>query len=404
MSIFANAAQQRATASSSMFGTPSTNPQSTFGQPNPQNQQQQQQGQNQQPQSTNAFGSSLFSQPQQQQQSTNAFGTSSSAFGQSLNQQNQNQTQQQQQQPTSNTFGTSSLFQQPQAQQQQHPQQLNTSFMNSSQAPLPRASLIWEEGRDSPNQKPVTDQISALYEKWTPNNPNTVFKHYFYNRVDKSRVPFYQPSPAEDQREWEQAVRDKPASDKPDLDYVPALATGFGAIAARLTMQRAQLAQFNNGLHLINTALDNIMSRHDLETSVRAINARRKHALLRQRCLMLASKVQVLRNRGYALDTDEDELKSKLEVLDRGMADPGLSARTEELWSRLILTRGHADTLRNEVNVRGNDVDGGIPEEAEQKAKKLLEYYEKQLQELTKTTNLVKADYEEWEKETNPKR
>lgn len=216
------------------------------------------------------------------------------------------------------------------------------------------------------DQKPITDQVLTLFEKWNPHNPNTVFKHYFYNKVDQSRVPFYQPSPAEDPREWEQAVHDKP-----EAGFMPALATGFTAVADRLKMQRGVLGQYNSRLHEINNCLDEILSKHDLETSVRAVNARRKHALLRQRCLELASKVQVLRNRGYALDTDEDELKSKLETLDRGMADPALSARTEELWSRLILLRGYADTLRNEIDARGGDVGEGIPEEAEHKAKKV---------------------------------
>ena len=180
-------------------------------------------------------------------------------------------------------------------------------------------------------------------------------------------MPFYQPSPGEDPREWEQAVHDKPAP-----GYMPALATGFRAVAERLLTQKAILAQFNQALHQINAQLDQILSQHDLQTSVRALNARRRHALLRQRCLALASKVQVLRNRGYALDKDEDDLNTKLESLDRRMSDPALSARTEELWSRLILLRGYADSLRSEINGRGVDAaDGSLGEELEAKAKKV---------------------------------
>ena len=181
-------------------------------------------------------------------------------------------------------------------------------------------------------------------------------------------MPFYQPSPGEDPREWEQAVHDKPAP-----GYMPALASGFRAVAERLLTQKAILAQYNQALHQINAQLDQILSQHDLQTSVRALNARRRHALLRQRCLALASKVQVLRNRGYALDKDEDELKTKLESLDRRMADPALSARTEELWSRLILLRGYSDSLRSEVNGRAADAaqEGGLGEEVEAKAKKV---------------------------------
>ena len=142
-------------------------------------------------------------------------------------------------------------------------------------------------------------------------------------------------------------------------------------MAERLKSQRYNLSQLNNALHQINASLDAILSKHDLETSVRALNAKRKHALLRQRCIAIATKVQVLRNRGYALDTDEDELKSKLEALDRGLADPSLSARNEELWSRLIMLRNHADTLRDEINQRGGLSGEVISEEAEARAKKV---------------------------------
>ncbi|KAI1861260.1 uncharacterized protein JN550_010939 [Neoarthrinium moseri] len=333
--------------------------------------------------------------------------TGSGLFGQSLggqqNQtQNQQQQQQQQQQPSTSAFGTSSLFGQPQVQQQQQqqqqPQQPNASFLGTSQAPMQRlGASLWEPGRDSPNQKPIDKQMEDINAKWDPANPSTVFTHYFYNKVDEARVPFYRPGPYEDEQEWDRANREKPGP-----AFIPAYAKGFRAVGERLKMQREVLAQFNARLHEINNSLDAILSKHDLETSVRAVNARRKHVVLRQRCLALASKVQVLRNRGYALDTDEDELKTRLEQLDRGMADPALSARTEELWSRLILLRGHADTLRNEINARGGESGGGIPEEAEQKAKKLLEYYDKQLQELKSTVDKVKQDYDEWEKERNP--
>jgi len=279
-----------------------------------------------------------------------------------------------------------------QNQQQQQPQ----DNMNASQ--FGRTSLIWEPGRESSqNQKPVLQQVESLYNKWNPDHPSTTFKHYFYNKVDQSRIPFYQPSANEDPREWEQAVHDKPAP-----GFMPALATGFAAIAERLKMQKNILAQFNQALHQINATLDAILSQHDLQTSVRALNARRKHAILRQRCLALASKVQVLRNRGYALDKEEDELKTKFDTLDRGISDPALSARTEELWSRLIMLRGYADSLSSEMSRRGPETQESLGEEAEAKAKKILEDYDKQLQTLKSQVETIKKDYEEWEKERNP--
>ncbi|XXH02265.1 Nucleoporin nup57 [Hypoxylon texense] len=341
-------------------------------------------------------------------------GTANSLFGQPANQtqtqtqtqnQNQNQTQNQ---PQPNPFSSNASLQQalqsnpfantgqsqaqPQQQQPQPQQQPGASgFMNASQAPVQRSSLIWEPGRESLIHKPVTEQIEGMVAKWHPEHPNTVFKYYFYNKVEQTRVPFYHPSSSEDPREWEQAVHDKPGP-----GFMPALATGFKAVSERLIIQKQVLGNYRQTLHSINSSLEAILSQNDLQTSVRALNARRKHALLRQRCLALATKVQVLRNRGYSLDKEEDELKTKLETLDRAVTDPALSARTEELWSRLITLRGYADSVQNEISRRGADIQEGIGEENEAQAKKILEDFDKQLQGLKTQLEKIKKEYDEW--------
>lgn len=333
------------------------------------------------------------------------FGMSTSTFGQpaatnSVFSQNTNQPQAQTQ-PQTNLFGSSFLArpatqQQPQQQPQQQQQQqaAASSFLGASRVMLQNRSSLWEPGRESLSHKPVTDQMESIVAKWAPNNPNTAFKYYFYNHVGAERVPFFQPGPGEDVREWEQAVHDRP-----DPAYVPALASGFAAVSERLKVQAQVLAKYRNTLHSIDSSLDAILSQQDLQTSVRALNARRKHTILRQRCLALATKVQVLRNRGYSLDKDEDELKMKLEGLDQALTDPALSARTEELWSRLLLLRGYADTLRNEVERRGAEAQEGLGEEAEAKAKKILEDYDKQLQTLKTQVESIQKDFDEWQAE-----
>ncbi|OTA97626.1 hypothetical protein M434DRAFT_248973 [Hypoxylon sp. CO27-5] len=349
---------------------------------------------------------------------TSGFGASSntpsqlastSIFGQPA-QQPQTQTQSQASPFGGSIFGGSALGQtqkpstlgasflgQSQAQQQPQQQQPGASgFLNASQAPAQRSSLIWEPGRESLIHKPITEQVEGMLEKWHPEHPNTVFKYYFYNKVDPARIPFYHPSASEDPREWEQAVHDKPGP-----GYMPALATGFKAVSERLVMQKQVLGNYRQALHAINSSLDAIISQNDLQTSVRTINAKRKHAMLRQRCLALATKVQVLRNRGYSLDKEEDELKTKLESLDRAVTDPALSARTEELWSRLIMLRGYADSLQNEINQRGADTQEGIGEENEAQAREILDKFDKQLQSLKAALEQIKKDYDDWT-EANP--
>jgi len=258
--------------------------------------------------------------------------------------------------------------------------------------------------------------MQLIIEKWHPASPSCAFKTYFYNKVDEARIPFYQPGPQDDPKEWEEALSRKPAP-----GFMPVLCAGFEGMAERLKVQRQAVGQFNARLHEINASLDAILSRHDLETSVRALNARRRHAALRGRALALAARVQVLRNRGYALSGDEDELRSKLAAMEREMQDPALSARMEELWSRLIVLRGYADSLREEINKRGMAEDGGLGEEVEAKAKKvslsccevvevgwsanmgqILEDYEKQIQHLKKEVEQIRKDFEEYEKEHNP--
>jgi nuclear pore complex protein Nup54 len=227
---------------------------------------------------------------------------------------------------------------------------------------------LWRGGpRDvKTDLKPIPDQIKLVVEKWDDKSPNCAFKHYFYNKVDDANIPYYSPQPHEDPKEWEEALAAKPAP-----GFMPVLCAGFAGMAERLKVQQRALGTFNAKLHEINASLDAILSRHDLDTSLRTLAARRRHAQLGRRCLALAAKVQVLRNRGYALSGDEDDLQTKLRAVERGMQDPALSARMEELWSRMIVLRGYAEGLRAEIARRGIKEDVGIGEENEAKAKKV---------------------------------
>ncbi|KAK4102333.1 hypothetical protein N658DRAFT_495686 [Parathielavia hyrcaniae] len=293
-------------------------------------------------------------------------------------------------------FGPSlgSTNQQQQQQQQQPAPGLGQQQPNANPQ---LGSSLWQPGSHTSYQKPIPEQIKLITEKWDPTNPNCGFKTYLYNKVDEHTVPLYGPGPNEDPKEWEEALQRKPAA-----NYIPVLCAGFPSIIARVALQRRAIVEFNNKLHAINATLDAILSRHDLEHTVRALNARRRHAELSRRCLVLASRVQVLRNRGYALSGDEDELKQKLARIDKQIQDPALSARMEELWSRLIILRGYADNLKDEINKPRFAEGDGLGDEIEAKAKKILEDYEKQLQHLKKQVEEAKKDYEDWEKQHNP--
>lgn len=325
--------------------------------------------------------------------------TAANPFGQSTAATQQPQQQQQQQQQQSfglfgqNNANNQQQQQQPQQQQQQAPQ-LGQSLLGQPQNNPVGSSLFQSANPPQAYGRSVPDQIQLVLNKWKPDSQDCVFKHYFYNKVDEANVPFYHPGPNENPKEWEEALQNKPAPGS-----MPVLASGFAAVAERLKAQRFAIGRFNQKLHEINGCLDTILSMHDLEWSVRTINARRKHDALRKRTLVLARKVQVLRNRGYALSADEDELRLKLENMERSVQDPAVNARLEDLWSRLIWLRERAQILQAELQKKGLGEDQGLGEEVEVRVKKIIEDYEKQLQHLKKECELIKQDFEEWDKD-----
>ncbi|KAJ6446881.1 nuclear pore protein NUP57 [Purpureocillium lavendulum] len=326
---------------------------------------------------------SLFGQPK-------SFG-SGGLFSQS-----QPAQQTQQSQPTGNTFGqTLGAGQQgpglgnSMMQQSQQVQQMPALAQSAAQL----SSSLWQPGKETPHQKPILEQIKLVTEKWDPSNPSCVFKHYFYNKVDEAHIPFYKPQPHEDPREWEEALQNKPAP-----GFMPVLCSGYTGVADRLKTQKRAISEFNTRLHQINSSLDAILQRHELETEVRALAARRRQTAISERCLALAARVQILRNRGYALSGDEDDLKNRLQNLSREVQDPALGAREEELWSRLIVLRAYSDRLNKELDKPAVAGSEDLDPDMVAKAKRVLEDYEKQLQHLKKELETLGVDFEDWEK------
>lgn len=131
------------------------------------------------------------------------------------------------------------------------------------------------------------------------------------------------------------------------------------------------VSAYNKRLHEINDSLSWQLSNHDTSISIRALEAKRRHAHLAARCLALASKAQILRNKGFQMTADEEALKQKLLDLDRGVSDPGLNARGEEIWARMIGVQERARLLRAEVEKGGAEQVGVLDEETEDKAKKV---------------------------------
>jgi nuclear pore complex protein Nup54 len=126
-------------------------------------------------------------------------------------------------------------------------------------------------------------------------------------------------------------------------------------------------------LHEINRKLSELLHDHEVNTSVRALDAKRKHAVLKRRCLVLATKVQILRNRGYAMGGDEEDLKAKLTALERSASDPGLDARQEEIWARMVTVHERVRLLKAETEKYGQPAEQLMDEETTQRAQKVCE-------------------------------
>lgn len=212
--------------------------------------------------------------------------------------------------------------------------------------------------------------MTIVKDRWEATNLESPFRTYLYNYVGEDNAAFYQPSQEDDETKWEDALRNRPGP-----GYVPVLVKGFWDLGKRAQKQREFFGMLQNRLHEINNCLTALLSRHDLEISVKIADCRRKHQVLSQRCLALAAKTQVLRNRGYAMDEDEEELKKKLVQLERSVFDPSLNGRAEEIWARMLGIRERSKRLQIEMERSGKkaaeEADDGLDENAVKTAKKV---------------------------------
>ena len=138
--------------------------------------------------------------------------------------------------------------------------------------------------------------------------------------------------------------------------------------------QESYLKLLHGRLHEINNGLTDLLRRHDLEISTRTEECKRRHIRLAQKCLQLATKTQVLRNRGYAMDSTEEELRQKLMRLEKLVLDPAIAGRGEEIWARMVGVRERARLLVAEYERVGRAVGGkeeSLDDETGKKVKKV---------------------------------
>ncbi|EXJ60611.1 hypothetical protein A1O7_04764 [Cladophialophora yegresii CBS 114405] len=384
--------------------------------------------QTQQPQQQSSLPSFSFSAPKSQaQQSGGLFGTSTQpqpvggAFGQGQQQAQGLFGTSQNPQQTGGLFGASQNQQQPgglfgastqpqtgsstfgqglqQAQQPAQPSFDQTLQFGQSRQGQPGAQSLWEEGRGMNTFRSIPVQMNIVKNKWDPTSLSSPLRTYLYQHVESETDALkYRPGPGEDEDKWEEAV-----SNRPGPDWVPLLVQGFYQLGRKAQIQMEGIQRCNMMLQEINTSLEVQLDRHRQNVATRLEECKRRQAAAAQRTLALAVKVQILRNRGYVMDNAEEELKAKLENLQREVFDPSLNAREQEIWARMLGIRERAKRLKMEMDkiaptANANGEDSGLDEETIRAAKKTLEAYEIQLRHLQKELDLVQQEFEEWEK------
>ena len=266
----------------------------------------------------------------------------------------------------------------------------------------------------------MIQQIELAFGKWNPQSPETLFRAYLYNTVPPDQAAFYGPTAQDRESEWEEALRKKPSP-----GAVPVLVRGFDEMALRMKMQYEALTVLRGRLHEINNGLNVLLQKHDLQISVRAAECRIKHLRLSHQCLGLAAKTQVLRNRGYAMDSAEEDLRKRLLLLERNVFDPALNGRGEEIWARMVSVRERGRQLQRQFEHAGKGVqqENGVivDQEVMKRVNKvclqfcfgeverlidtqILEDYSSQLAQLAKELTQIQKDWAEWEESTKPSR
>jgi len=182
------------------------------------------------------------------------------------------------------------------------------------------------------------EALGTICGAYDPNSRLCRFRHMFYNVVNPTDVDrFAKPENTNDVL-WIQAMKDNPDPSR----LVPVQATGFGDLKSRIAAQEEMTGQQQQALDEIGKYISKLQQQHELTTTVKIEEFRRKHMELAHRVLQLMVKIEVLQARGYSILTDEETYRAKLENLQQELNKPTqFKSQVRELTS---LVRMQEDT------------------------------------------------------------
>lgn len=274
------------------------------------------------------FGKPAQNQPQPQQ-STSLFNSGSVQSTQPSFAWSQQTPQQQQQQQQANFPANQQQQQQLQQQQQQQQQQLQL-----------------QQQQLHPNYpQQIQEQIIKVKESWDPYTTKTKLKTFFYNKVNETEAMLYNKPPTVAQEDWDDALLHKPSN-----NVIPVQALGFEDLNQRNQIQKEYVAQGRVILSQILEKLTNLSQRHDLDTATRILAAQSRNIKIQQRILRLGAQLAILKNKGFPLTVNEEEMLKEFNKLLQRSNDPAGLGKNNELWARLAVLKDRAKTISAQLD------------------------------------------------------
>ncbi|KAL0073776.1 nucleoporin complex subunit 54-domain-containing protein [Phycomyces blakesleeanus] len=185
------------------------------------------------------------------------------------------------------------------------PQQQTTSFFGQPQQQQQQQAVT------APQPEKTWEELAIIRAKWDPSSPLCGFKHYFYNQVPPNEIRFYVRPPNQDEKLWDEAIRNNP---DPSC-MVPVLVVGFDDLLKRINIQNEQTTLHREKVQEAQERL--AMAEHQLvlNTKVKMQAHWRRSMDLTKRLLRLMRYSQVLRFSGTPLYKTEETLQKQMEKL-----------------------------------------------------------------------------------------
>lgn len=184
-----------------------------------------------------------------------------------------------------------------------------------------------------------------------------------------------------DARIWEQARLDNPDPAR----MIPVPIVGFDELHQRLRLQEQQTTLHQARLELISSDIATLQ-RNQADIVAKTEQYKRNQLLLGHRILQVLVRQELYRKHGYAIQADEEQLRTKLEAIYSELTAPmQFKGRLDELMSQMRMQNQIGATLRPDV---GYHIDVNVQHEIKQHLKR-------QQEGLSHLINIVKDDLED---------